>query len=133
MSQYEKSYIENNGEYYREISTTSFLAGVLFCKKRIDLVNEYAKLEKDFEVKYGIMINSQEYFDVNIVIRNLVIELVDDYDKVINVNGKLMDVRSYLYSLTTPEVREYFGINEPRSNVILNHLRYVFSKKNKTK
>lgn len=133
MSEYEEYYIENDGDYYREISTTSFLAGVLFCKKEIDLMSEYSKLEKDFEKKYRISVTGQECLNVSVVVQGSKIKLLDDYSKVINVSGRLMDVRSYLYSLTTPEVREYFDIEEPRTNTFANYWRYIFSKKNKTK
>ena len=133
MSQYEEYYIENKGEYYREISTTSFLAGVLFCKKEINIISEYSKLEKDFEKKYKMSVTGQESLDVSIVVQGNKIRLLDDYNKVINVNGRLMDVRSYLYSLTIPEVREYFDIEEPKTNTFLNYWRYMFSKKEKTK
>jgi len=133
MSQYEEYYIEDNGEYYREIPTSSFLAGILFCKNKIDFMTEYSKLQEDFERKYRISVSGQESLAVKIAVEGTTIRLVDDYNKVINVNGRVMDVRSYLYSLTTPEVREYFDIEEPRTNIFSNYWRYIFSKKNKTK
>ena len=38
------------------------------------------------------------------------INLRYDYDDIININGNIYRVNDYLYSLTTDEVREYFGI-----------------------
>lgn len=133
MLQYEEYYIEDNGDYYREIPTSSFLAGVLFCKNKIDFMTEYSKLQEDFERKYKIAVSGQESLGVKIAVEGTTIRLIDDYNKVINVNGRVMDVRSYLYSLTTPEVRDYFGIEEPRTNTISNYWRYIFSNKSKTK
>lgn len=133
MSQYEEYYIENEGEYYREISTNSFLAGILFCKNSVDFVSEYNKLQEDFENKYRVSVVGQEDLIVNVIVEGTKIRLVDDYNKIINVNGKIMNVRSYLYSLTTPEIREYFSIEQPRNNTLKNYWTFIFNKKGKTK
>ena len=61
-------------------------------------------LEIDFDVIDFIQSNGSKY----------------DYNKIINVNGRIMSVRSYLYSLTSNEVREYFNIEEPKNNIIRN-------------
>ena len=133
MSQNEEYYIENDGDYFREISTSSFLAGILFCKNSIDFMNEYFKLQEDFERKYKVSIIGQEDLAVNVIVEGTIIRLVDDYNKIISVNKKFMSVRNYLYSLTTPEVREYFGIEETKNSTLTNRWGYLFGKKNKTK
>lgn len=133
MSQNEEYYIENDGDYFREISTNSFLAGIFFCKNSIDFINEYSKLQEDFENKYKVSVIGQEDLAVKIIVEGTKIRLVDDYDKIIKINGKIMNVRSYLYSLTTPEVKEYFGIEEFRNITLKNCWSYLFNKKGKRK
>ena len=133
MSQNEEYYIENDGDYFREISTNSFLAGILFCKNSIDFMNEYCKLQEDFENKYKLSVVGQEDLAVNVIVEGTKIRLVDDYDKIINIDGKIMNVRNYLYSLTTPEVRKYFGIEESRNITLKNYWNYIFNKNGKRK
>lgn len=133
MSQYNRYNIDIEGDYFREISTNSFLAGILYCKKSIDFMNEYFKLQEDFENKYKISVVGQEDLNVNIVVEGTSIRLIDDYEKIININGKKMSVRSYLYSLTTPEVREYLNIEEPINTIKKNYWNFLFDNKRKTK
>ena len=133
MSQNEEYYIENDGDYFREISTNSFLAGIFFCKNKIEYFSEYSKLKDDFEKKYHVSVVGQEDLDVSIVVEGTSIRLIDDYSDIINFNGKIMDVRTYLYLLTTSEIREYFDIKEPKNNIFKNYWNYFFDKKNKRK
>jgi len=121
MLEREDYFIENDSEYFREIPASSFLAGIFFCKSEIEYLSEYVKLLTDFEEKYLLTITGQDDLQVKLVVEGTTIKLVDDYNKIINVNGKLMTVRSYLYSLTTDEVREYFQIEEPKNNTIKNY------------
>lgn len=133
MSQYEEFYFEMGGDYYREIPTSSFLAGILFCKNEINFLDEYPKLKEDFERIYMVSVVGPEDLAVELVVQGTSIRLMDDYNKIIKVHGKVMNVRSYLYSLTTVEVRDYFDIQQPRNNTLKNYWNYLFNKKRKTK
>ena len=96
-------------------------------------MNEYFKLQEDSENKYKVSVVGQEDLFVNIIVEGTKIRLVDDYNQIININGKIMNVRSYLYSLTIPEVKEYFGIEESRNITSKNCWGYLFNKKRKRK
>lgn len=133
MPQYEEYYIEKEGEYYREISTDSFLAGILLCKNTINYLSEYWKLIEAFENNYQVSVVGQENLVVNIVVQDTTIRLVDDYDKIICVNGEYIDVRSYLYSLASDEVKEFFGLKEPKRKSLKKYLDYLSVKKGRRK
>lgn len=93
-------------------SFNSFLAGVLLTRKKIDNYSFFQLMNK-LQNEYDITIVSDAtdiklflYFsDNDINMRN-------DYDDVIIINNKKMTVKEYLYSFTTPRVREFFGLND---------------------
>ncbi len=135
MSQYNDYYTENDMEPYRELSEDSFLAGILFCKNEVDYIKEYSKLKEDFEKQYKVEMvgGRQENLNLNIVVEGTNIKLVDDYDKIICVNGKYIDVRSYLYSLTSDEVRKYFGLQQQKQDLFKKYWKYLFVRKGRRK
>lgn len=93
-------------------SFNSFLAGVLLTRKKIDNYSFFQLMNK-LQNEYDITIVSDAtdiklflYFsDNDINMRN-------DYEDIIIVNNKKMTVKEYLYSFTTPRVREFFGLND---------------------
>lgn len=124
MSQQEEYYIENSGSYYRQEPTDSFLAGLLFCYKTIDY-SDYIRLKIEFERKYEVEVVDREDLMVKLVAYGTTINLVDDYDDVLQVDGKYITVKYYLYSLTSKEVRDFLDLKEPKENSIKNYLRYI--------
>lgn len=99
-----------DGEQCYEESFNSFLAGAFLINRRIknlDLLNMLNNFEKTYNVdvvSLGGDIILPIYMDDNEVI------LRGNIDDIIY--GKNTNVRDYLYSFTTPRVREFFGIPE---------------------
>lgn len=90
----------------------SFLAGVFLTRKRIKnfdfmlLMNEFEKKYASSILSLGEDIYLPIYFDNNEMV------LYKDIGDTVLIDGKKSIIRDYLYSFTTPSVREFFGIPE---------------------
>lgn len=95
------------------VSFFSFLAG-FFLVSRSSTCGELSYLMNDFTNIFNIYIdddNDDSYlFDRLVCFKDKDTNLRYTYDDIININGNIYRVNDYLYSLTTTEVRDYFGI-----------------------
>lgn len=95
------------------VSFFSFLAG-FFLLRRSSTCGELSYLMNDFTNRFNIYIDDDNddlyLFNRLVCFKDKDINLRYDYDDIININGNTYRVNDYLYSLTTDEVREYFGI-----------------------
>lgn len=96
-----------------EESFNSFLAGILLTKNRISNFAFFERLNYFQNVYRVDIISSGDdirlpyiYLDDN------EIRLLRSLDEDFFIDGKRMNIRNYLYSFTTPRVREFFGIPE---------------------
>lgn len=94
-----------------EESFISFLAGVLYTRKSINNY-EFMRLMRGFEEKYNVSLVGYDNILILICSDDKRIYLKDDFDDRLLINGNLITVKDYLYSLTTDKVREYFDIAE---------------------
>lgn len=109
--------VHNEKNEYREEKFSSFLGGIFLTRKTISNFDFFNLLEK-FQYKYSVYIIDE---DLNIMldISNNTISLIDDYDTPVVYNNKKMTVRDYLYTITSSNVREFFGLDSD-INQILN-------------
>lgn len=118
-------------------SFNSFFAGVLLTRKKISNF-DFCDLLNKFENYYNVCIISKEgdadiclsiYFDDNCI------TLINNYDEFITVNGREMTVASYLYSITSSRVREFFCLIPLEEKVIKkdSFIKKIFKLKVKTK
>jgi len=98
-----------DGESRYEESFTSFLAGVLYTRRAISNL-EFFELMNRFENMYDVTIYSGEDIKIPIYLEDRGISLRKNYDDMVIVDNKKITVGNYLYSVTTPNVREFFGI-----------------------
>lgn len=105
---------QDGGSWYEE-SFTSFLAGVLFTRRFISNF-EFFELMNKFENLYSVSISSGEDMVVPIHLDDNGIYLNKNYDDIIVINKKKITVRDYLYSLTTSNVRTFFGIPDVKDD-----------------
>ena len=102
----------DGGPHYEE-SFNSFLAGMLLTKNRISNFAFFERLNY-FQNVYSVDIISRGddirlpyiYLDDN------EIKLLKSLDEDFLIDNKRINIRNYLYSFTTPRVREFFGIPE---------------------
>jgi len=98
-----------DGESRYEESFTSFLAGVLYTRRAISNL-EFFELMNRFENMYDVTIYSGEDIKIPIYLEDRGISLRKNYDDIVIDDNKKITVGNYLYSVTTPNVREFFGI-----------------------
>lgn len=112
--------IQRGEEYFN-----SFLAGVLLTKKSISNF-EFFNLMQAFENNYNVdVISDSNDLNVSIYLDDTRIKLNNSFGDTIFINGKKVFVNDYLYSFTTPRVREFFNI--PNLDVFLVKKPYVSS------
>ena len=87
---------QNEENYYEEVSFNSFLAGVLLTRRVVSF-RELRDLENSFVNMYNVKISGLDNLIVRVVFEGENIRLVNDYNDVINVNGKLITVSDYLF------------------------------------
>ena len=94
---------------YMEEKFSSFVGG-LFLTRR-DISNfEFCELLNNFQDEYNVNIADDDLL-VEIELTNNAMFLIDDYDDVIVYNNKKMSVKEYLYTITSLNVRNFFGLN----------------------
>lgn len=117
-------------------SFNSFLAGVLLTRQKISNF-EFCDLMSRFEAIYNVTVVSSEGnsdIRLSIYLDDNNITLVDDYDSIVIVDGWKMTVSNYLYSITSPRVREFLGISPKEEKIEKNSfIKRLFRRKVKTK
>lgn len=104
-----------DGDSRYEESFNSFLAGVLLTRKFINNF-EFFNLMNSFEEHYNItVVSKQPELAVSIYFSDNGIGINKNFGDRIIINNKYMTIDNYLYSFTTPRVREFMGI-PPREN-----------------
>jgi len=128
-----------DGMQRKEVSFNSFLAGVLLTKKCIDNFVFFNMMDT-FERHYNVdVISDNSDLCVSIYLDDIKIKLNSEYSDVILVNSKKILVSDYLYSFTTPIVREFFNIPDiellstNKSTIFKNNPFIRTLKKNKKK
>ena len=107
----------DNGDLCYAESFTSFLAGFLLTKKTIG-ISEFNDVKNDFENLYNIWVSGDsEINKINIYIEPHCIYILENLDDIILVNGKKKTTFEYLYSLTSPRVRDYFKLYNLNKNI----------------
>lgn len=107
----------DNGDLCYTESFTSFLAGFLLTKKTIG-ISEFNDVKNDFENLYNIWVSGDsEITKINIYIESHCIYILENLDDIILVNGKKKTTFEYLYSLTSPRVRDYFKLYNLNKNI----------------
>jgi len=117
-------------------SFNSFLAGALLKKKKISNFDFCFEMNR-FEELYNVSVIGLEGdgdIRLSIYFSDNDISLNNDYDSVVRIDGIDMTVNDYLYTFTTPRVREYFEISL-RDNMEKNNsiIKKIFKRKVKTK
>lgn len=94
-----------------EESFNSFLAGLLLTRNHVNNFT-FFHLLNSFQNRYNVTVVSLgNDINVPIYLNDDEITLHMSLDDEILVNGKSISVRSYLYSFTTPRIREFFKID----------------------
>lgn len=102
--------MRKEGDSRYEESFNSFLAGMLLtrnCVNNFDFFNSMNLFSNIYNVdivSIGEEINIPIYLDDN------EIKLLRNIRDIVIINGREMSIESYLYSFTTPRVREFFHI-----------------------
>lgn len=101
------------------IPFSNFAAG-FFLVNRSSTCGMFSYSMNDFTDKFNIYISDDcdEFSSfINLIyFTDKYISLKYDYDDIVNVDGYMSTTYNYLYSLTTVEVRNYFGIADRKKN-----------------
>ena len=103
--------MSQNGDPRYEESFNSFLAGMLLTRNRISNLAFFERLNCFQNVyKVDVISSGEDIRLPYIYLDDNEIRLLKNIDEDFLIDGRSMNIRSYLYSFTTPRVRDFFGI-----------------------